>query len=137
MKVIIAVLAVALVLPAGAFAMPASGLTQDQRAPDQQVPFSAGPRVQAIGTDVAAPDQQSPASGASRLPAVGTDVAASDQQAPRSATHVTVAAVQAPDAGFNAADAAMGAAGAALLMTIALGGAVMVRRRREPSTATS
>jgi hypothetical protein len=137
MKVIFAVLAVALVLPAGAFAMPTSGLTQDQRAPDQQDPMSAGPRVQAIGTDVAAPDQQSPVTRASRLPAVGTDVAASDQQAPRFAPHVTVAAVQAPDAGFDAADAAMGAAGAALVMCIALGGAVMVRRRREPSAAVS
>jgi hypothetical protein len=127
MKVIIAVLAVALVLPAGALAMPTSSVEQNP----------SGSQMTANGTDVAAPDQQSPVTGASHLPAIGTDTAASDQQAPSSAPRVTVVAVDGPGAGFDAADAGIGAAGAALLMCVALGGAVMVRRRRAPSAAVS
>jgi hypothetical protein len=123
MKVIIAVLAVALVLPASALAMPTSSVEQDP----------PGSNVTAIGTDVAAPDQQSPATGASHLPAIGTDAAAADQQAPSFAPRVTVVPVEAPDSGFDAADAGMGAAGAAILMCVALGGAMTIRRRRQPS----
>ena len=121
MKVIIAVLAVAFVLPAGALAMPTSGVEQNP----------PGARPLAFGTDVAAADQQSPVTGASRLPAIGTDVAAADQQAPSSAPRVTVVPVEAPDSGFEAGDAGMGAAGAAILMCIALGGAMTIRRRRQ------
>jgi hypothetical protein len=124
MKVIIAVLAVALVLPASALAMPTSSVEQDP----------PGSNVTAIGTDVAAPDQQSPATGASHLPAIGTDAAAADQQAPSFAPPpVRVVPVEAPDSGFDATDAGMGAAGAAILMCVALGGAMTIRRRRQPA----
>jgi hypothetical protein len=105
MKALVTILAVALVLPAGAVAR----------------------------TDFRAPDQQEPMSGASRLPAIGTDVAAPDQQAPPSQPHVTI--VRAPSqaaSGFDWADAGVGAGGAVLLVSVSLGAALTLRRRQTP-----
>jgi hypothetical protein len=111
MKSLIAALAVVLALPAAAVAR----------------------------TDFRAPDQQAPLSSTSRLPAIGTDVAAPDQQAPRFLPRATVVRLPAPDSpsatGFDWADAAVGAVGAALLLTMSFGAALAVRRRqaRHPS----
>lgn len=109
MKTLIAVVAVALLVPAAAAVAD---------SPDR-----TGSHLPAIGTDVAASDQQSPVQGSGAL---GTDVAAGDQQSP--VQHSPTAT-----SGFEWDDAAVGAAVAITLAAMAGVAATALRRRRRAS----
>jgi hypothetical protein len=114
MKAVIAVLAVALAIPAGALADP-------------------NPAPSTVrGTDVAAPDQQNPVVSPAHVPATGTDVAAPDQQAPAAAP--APAPIAHADSGFDLSDAGIGALTAVLLGSASFGAAVFVRRRHPAAT---
>jgi hypothetical protein len=122
MKSLLAVLAVLLLAPAAASAMPIDGpvLSGSRGAPP------------ARGTNVAAPDQQSPKAFVVPVQVRGTNVAASDQQAPNTAPAPVHVAAAAP--GFDWGTAAIGAATSLLLMTALFGIAVTLRRRHSVIT---
>lgn len=130
MKTLIAVVAIALLVPAAA----AVADIPDQSRPDVGVVSSekpSGSHLPAIGTDVAASDQQSPVQQSGAL---GTDVAASDQQSPVQRSAGAVAPTPAAEtSGFEWADAAIGAAAAIALAGMAGMAATALRRRRRAS----
>jgi hypothetical protein len=122
MKSVLTVLAVLLLVPAAASAMPIDG-------PVTSGSLGAPP---ARGTNVAAPDQQSPKPYVVPSEAYGTNVAAPDQQSPTFAPAPVHVAAPAP--GFDWGTAAIGAATSLLLMTALFGIAVTVRRRHSVIT---
>src|SRR4051812_48296364 len=139
MKSLLAVLAVLLLAPAAASAMPIDGPVlsgsrgappargTNVAAPDQQSPKAFVVPVQVRGTNVAASDQQAPKALVAPPRVGGTNVAASDQRAPNPAPAPVPAAAAAP--GFDWGTAAIGAAPSLLLMTALFGIAVTLRRR--------
>ena len=135
---------------AALFAFPATALAiDDARAPDQRTYEEIPSHLATIGTDVAAADQQaSKLSPLSVDAALGTDVAAADQQAskPASSRNSVDAALHADNAPvessassgseFDWADAGAGAAGAAIVIALSVGGVMALRRReRRPPSA--
>jgi len=123
MKLLIAAMALALVVPGAAVAD-----IPDQSRPDVGVELD----TRALGTDVAASDQQSPVQ--QRSGALGTDVAANDQQAPvRQSAGVVAPPSRAASSGFEWDDAAVGAAAAIALAAMAGVAATALRRRRRTS----
>jgi hypothetical protein len=114
-------------LALAALASPASGLAAptDLRLHDPRVASSS----LGVPPDLRAPDQQSPSRVAPRLPASGTDAAAPDQQSPSGG--FTPAPAPAPSGSdFDWGDAGIGAGSAICLLSISLGSAVGIRRRR-------
>ena len=131
MRTFITALAMALVLTTSALATPATEQIR-ARAPHSSLAVQP-PVTAASASDLRSPDRQDEGTVPRRLPTPGTDVAAPDQQAP-----IAVAAPQrvprpaAPTAaeGFEWGDAAIGAAGLALLATVSGFGVLAAQRRR-------
>jgi hypothetical protein len=98
-------------------AFPASALAD----PAREARSGATPHTQLLGPASYSPLQ-------SRLPTLGTDVAAPDQQASIGAAAPVVAVDDA--GGLDWSDAGIGAAGVLGLLTVALAGAITVRRRQ-------
>jgi hypothetical protein len=131
-KVLLAALAVAAVLPATVLAQSTDMRAPDQQAPaaqaapatDQRAPDQQAPATQTVpATDQRAPDQQAPAT----QPAPATDLRAPDQQAPVGGAAPNVPAI-ASDGGPNVLMVVLIAVGAALVL--AGGGYRMFRHHR-------
>ena len=110
------------------FAFPATALAiDDARAPDQRTDEEIPSRLATIGTDVAAPDQQ-----ASHYHSVQGHLPSSPADAPLNADSAS------SGSGFDWSDAGAGAAGAACLIALSVGGVTVLRRRdRRPPSAVA
>jgi hypothetical protein len=129
MRTFITAVAVALVLPASALAIPSN---DEIRALSPHSSLAVQPAPSSAGLDLRAPDQSDPMTGPSRLFAPGTDVAAPDQQAPIPAVgHRAVHHAAPVGNGFDWGAAAIGAAGIVAMLSIVAGlGVLGVNRRR-------
>ena len=139
--VILKPLAVAGVLGASAFAVPTASALQDLASPDARDSRPVA-QHQIVSTDLRSPDAQDARSVAQQPRTVSSDLRSPDAQDARGNTTLrsyptpTVVEVSSSN-GFDWGDAGIGAGGMLAVVAIAVGGSLVVTRRRSADSGVS